>query len=784
MAKFNKSQTNFSAGELDSKSMARIDTEDYFSGAHEIVNFLPLKDGGLTKRPGTQYIETITHPTANVWQLIPFIISDSESYIVGLNLTNTAPSVPGGWAATDPIYIWDSDGTSLGATGISIVGTLPTFSSSLSTNGFRYVQLANVLFITHIDGTFEPIQIYREGVDAFRITVYKSSIAGRPGSDIPNPAKIPYLDTNVSSTTMVPGAQTGNTTLTASSSYFTADMVGSYFRLTDTTPVTGVALVTSYTSATVVNITVITSFGAAWATPTTIWAESAWSDERGWPRTIAMFEQRIFWGGTEFQPDTLWGSRTGNFYFLMQERLAQDSSTDVSGYNYFGTTAVTDPFATTIASKRVSAITWMSAQKTFQVGTLEAEYIVTGNDQIISSSNISIQPHSRHGSRNKEVALIGDSTVYVAKGGQTLNSFKYNRENGSFISNDLNRRAADIVTKLPTTTSWTDNSKAYSGSKSALIDQIYWQEAMNTLWVLTYNPSDTNQNYFWHLFSATIDDDGRVAWAEHLHGAAYTEPAAEFRSFTVIPNAATKWDELWAVVRYKWSSTEYFQLEKMMLPFEHSNYINSFAAPSGFADYDRPWYVDGGARDTNVNTITVPVSLAGTATGDKTLNGLVDGLSTSIDGVLSGTGDTRTFTYDSAISLEAILGYIVKSRVLTLPVEAGPDRDTSVGNQKRVDRTTLTLYKSKGGSVSKSIYVTGSTNEYTNSKIDIEYDSDLDFAYGDTAYSSTNNQPFTGVKNVDFTMSNDEVQQFEISHDEATPFTILGYTVRGISSDA
>jgi hypothetical protein len=88
----------------------------------------------------------------------------------------------------------------------------------------------------------------------------------------------------------------------------------------------GIVRVDSFSSATVVNITVIDKVEAT--TATDLWSEGAWSGDRGYPRAVSLFEQRVVYGGTTKSPQTVWGSKVGDFENF-------DSGTnDDDGYSY------------------------------------------------------------------------------------------------------------------------------------------------------------------------------------------------------------------------------------------------------------------------------------------------------------------------------------------------------------------------------------------------------------------------------------------------------------------
>jgi len=52
-------KSNFTKGQLDPKLIARTDLKDYYSGAATITNWFINPEGGLVKRPGLRYIDTI-----------------------------------------------------------------------------------------------------------------------------------------------------------------------------------------------------------------------------------------------------------------------------------------------------------------------------------------------------------------------------------------------------------------------------------------------------------------------------------------------------------------------------------------------------------------------------------------------------------------------------------------------------------------------------------------------------------------------------------------------------
>lgn len=74
--------TDFTAGELSPKLSGRMDLQFYSKGARQLQNWLPFTQGGVMARPGLKYVDTAYNNTDV--RLIPFIISDTESYLLEL----------------------------------------------------------------------------------------------------------------------------------------------------------------------------------------------------------------------------------------------------------------------------------------------------------------------------------------------------------------------------------------------------------------------------------------------------------------------------------------------------------------------------------------------------------------------------------------------------------------------------------------------------------------------------------------------------------------------------
>lgn len=116
----------------------------------------------------------------------------------------------------------------------------------------------------------------------------------------------------------------------------------------------GVALVTAYTSSTVVDAVVLEDFGIASASSD--WWESQWSDRRGWPSSVVLHESRLTFGGA----DAINASITDSY---------EDFDDEFEGD--------AGPISRTIGQGPVESISWLMSLTRLMIGTLSSAAPIT-----------------------------------------------------------------------------------------------------------------------------------------------------------------------------------------------------------------------------------------------------------------------------------------------------------------------------------------------------------------------------------------------------------------------
>jgi len=173
------------------------------------------------------------------------------------------------------------------------------------------------MFITHPD--FVPFVIKRTSRDNFDMYSINANGLIDVSTQLSYAAAVmPFLNQNTTATKITNSAVSGSITLTSDADLFNEFMVGSFSRSTKLVPlvVLGLLRIQIQRSVTADVVTNFAGFGTGYAT----WWESAWSPYRGWPRSCAIYQQRLVMGGTRHQPDTLWFSQTGNFFQIQRSR--------------------------------------------------------------------------------------------------------------------------------------------------------------------------------------------------------------------------------------------------------------------------------------------------------------------------------------------------------------------------------------------------------------------------------------------------------------------------------
>lgn len=164
-------------------------------------------------------------------------------------------------------------------------------------------------------------------------------------------------------------------------------------------------------------------------TATAVWAEGAWSDYRGYPRTVCLHEQRLWFGGNSAQSQTLWASGVDDF-----ENFRLGTFDDQS-------------IEFTLASAEQNSISWMVSQQALCVGTNGDEYIIDAGESgtIINATSIRVRRQSRYGSKYLQAILINEVALFAQRQGKKLREFVYSFDKDGYVAPDLTLLAEHVA---------------------------------------------------------------------------------------------------------------------------------------------------------------------------------------------------------------------------------------------------------------------------------------------------------------------------------------------------
>jgi hypothetical protein len=392
-------------------------------------------------------------------------------------------------------------------------------------------QSADVQYIFH--GETRPYKLERRGLSTWSLI----AVDWEDG---------PYLDENITDTTLDPAAVTGlGITIGASSTEgindgrgFLDTDIGRLIRIGASGSEWGYAIIVGRTDELTVSVDVKKDF--ALATATTVWRLGAWSDTTGWPRTGGFFEQRLYVAATDNQPQTLWASQTGDF-----ENFKPDDDNN--------TVEDDDALDFTLSADEISEIIWMSSgEDTLAIGTTGGEWVPSAQGIVITPLDITIRRQTTHGCARVQPLRVGDIVLFTQRGGRRIREFGFNFETDGFKAPDMTRLAYHIT-------------------RSGLVEIAYQQEPDSVVWGVVGDGRMLSMTY--------RREEDVVGWSAHKVGGSFNGGDAVVESIAAIAGAddsgqiqfSGERDEIWVVVKRTINGAQKRYIEVLERPFVESD---------------------------------------------------------------------------------------------------------------------------------------------------------------------------------------------------------------------
>lgn len=387
MSRIRQIKTTFTSGEVSRRLLGRGDLRAYENGALTLRNLFIHPTGGISRRAGMYFIDTVAGPG----RLIDFEFNTQQTYLLVL---------------TDlQMDIYQSGAK---------VATLVTPWNIAQIAQISWTQSADTLLITHPD--VRPQKLTRSGGGVWALNPWEFYV---DDDGVKHQPYFKYADSDV---TVTPNGTTGTVTLTASDNVFNALHAGTRMRVGG-----GEVDITSYASPTVVEGVVTKPLSST--DPTTDWREQSFSPLRGWPVSGAFHQDRLVIGGARDLPNRLWFSKSGDIWNFDLGTGLDDEAIEFA-----------------ILSDQVNAIRAVFSGRHLQVFTSGAEWQVVGSP--LTPETVQINRQTRVGSRTDRTILpvdVDGATIFVARNGKELREFLYTDVEQAYQATDLSLLARHIL---------------------------------------------------------------------------------------------------------------------------------------------------------------------------------------------------------------------------------------------------------------------------------------------------------------------------------------------------
>lgn len=764
MAKFRNLKNSLIAGEISPTAQARNDLQQYVHACKTMKNVIPILSGGAYRRPGTFFETDLNATSEYAPRIIPFVVSKTESYCLLFGR-----AVGSGTAYTRVFRptqnsTLSTEGTFTGSHPYTVVKVADYFTKGSydEIHDVQFAQSADIMYLAH--PKYAPRLVARSAVDTFSIVQFDNGYTGTTYRDCR-----PYRAQNTTSTTLAISSASVGTgrTLTASAALFSPLHVGAVFKI-NTAGTIGCVLVTGYTDSQHVTVEVKVALGGTAAVAT--WWESSWSDYRGWPRTVELFQQRLCYGGNASEPDTIWLSQSSNYSVfsvagLLQSTAAGDGSTT-------GPTG-SQPFAIQMSSRQLNQIQWLSSDKTLTAGTLGDEYIVEREVDTagFGCDNAKATPQSHYGSSYHQPARFGDELVFSTASDDELKSLVYNELESTYSAEPV-QILFDHYPKAEVGTSNAGNKK---------FKAFQWDGSRDTLWCI-----DTAGNLFgmtrdrklqlsmWHThqlggYDSTVTGGSLGSGVTKTADPAYYVCAGSVLSLAVVPNPVIGMNDLWLVVKRKISGVWHYHLERMIgssTPFETS-YI------SGYQHTEGGYMVDAAVFSLGDYPLAEDYSFSGLdhIKGETPQGTAINsrGIVTVTGSAVDNSGVTTLTSHPANMTAEPTavsLGLPYSSVIIPVKVDAGSQVGTAFGAVARIHELTLKFYKTLSCKVGR---------DADNLETLIFREGSTPMGYGPDL--------FTGDKTIPFSGDYDRENQIYVLQDKPLPFTLVAIIAEGNVND-
>ncbi|WP_026793139.1 hypothetical protein [Pleomorphomonas oryzae] len=468
-------QPAFVGGELSPALWARTDIARYSTGLKQAKNVFVHPHGGISNRPGTEYLGE-TKSSANNSVLIPFQFNETQSYALEFGV---------GY-----IRFWRNGGLILASGGGVYEISSPYAAADLATLSFA--QEADVMYIAHraypvrklsryadnnwtfADVTFTPamqppasctaaVQSSTSGKTGYIAHTYRYKVAAI--SEATSEESLPTAEATCVNDLSIDGGINRITwpAVTGASKYVVYKFLNGSFGYIGST--TDLLLDDE-------NITPDKADGPQQG-------RNPFSGAGNYPRAVTFIQQRLALASSDNEPQAVYISQTANYENFGYASPAKDS----------------DSITFRMRARQINIIQAMlAARYGLMLLTSSAEWVVTGGSKsdAITPSAIVIGNQGYRGSQQLQPIAVGETILFAQRSGGVVRDFSYSYGDDAWVGKDLTIMSRHL----------------FKGKK--IVSWAYAQANESIVWVVLDDGSLVSLTY--------IKEQDVWAWTRHESG--------------------------------------------------------------------------------------------------------------------------------------------------------------------------------------------------------------------------------------------------------------------------
>lgn len=233
-----------------------------------------------------------------------------------------------------------------------------------------------------------------------------------------------------------------------------------------------------------------------------------------YPGVCGFFQQRLIYGRSNDLPQTIWGSRIGQYQHFGEHHPLVDD----------------DSVAFTLDAQLMNAIEWIVPLDKLLVGTASNEWLVGpgSNQDALAPTSVLARVQSRWGCASLQPQLIGTQVLFLQYGSHRIRSLGYSLESDGYTGNDLTIYARHLF-------------EGYT-----IVDMSYQRNPYGVLWCVRSDGGLLGLTY--------LPEHEVVAWHDHVI------TSGDVKSVCTIPDGSGN-DVTYLAINYGASTTHiaYFQ---------------------------------------------------------------------------------------------------------------------------------------------------------------------------------------------------------------------------------